>query len=76
MRLLFAVLGMSFSVSVLTIKPAFAYLDPGTGSMILQGIIGGVAAGITVISLYYQRLKLFLSQLFGKRKADSDQSSK
>ena len=24
---------------------AFAYLDPGTGSIILQGIVGAIAAG-------------------------------
>lgn len=47
--------------------PAFAYLDPGTGSMILQGLIAGVAAAATVISLYYQRFKAKLASLFGKK---------
>jgi hypothetical protein len=39
--------------------PAYAYLDPGTGSILLQGLIGGIAAGVTVISMYYQRIKAF-----------------
>lgn len=37
-------------------SPAFAYLDPGTGSMILQGIIGGVAVGAATISVYWKKL--------------------
>ena len=37
--------------------PAYAYLDPGTASILLQSIIGGIAAGFAVISLNYYRLK-------------------
>ena len=43
---------------------AYAYLDPGTGSMILQGIIGGLAAVAVVTKLYWHRLLRF----FGRRK--------
>ena len=39
--------------------PALAYLDPGTGSMILQAIIGGVAVGAATISVYWTKLKTF-----------------
>ncbi len=45
---------------------ALAYLDPGTGSMILQGLIAGVAAGATVISLYYQKLRAKFSSILAK----------
>ena len=41
--------------------PAFAYLDPGTGSMILQLVIGGVAGALVVIKLYWARFKAFVS---------------
>ena len=70
----FATLAMTISLSVLMTGPAFAYLDPGTGSMILQGIIGGIAAGITIISLYYQKLKFFFIKRFGKHQSDSNSS--
>ena len=40
---------------------AYAYLDPGTGSMILQGIIGGLAAVAVVAKLYWHRLLKFFS---------------
>ncbi len=39
--------------------PAHAYLDPGTGSMILQVILGGVAAASVALKLYWQRIKGF-----------------
>ena len=36
---------------------ALAYLDPGTGSMILQLILGGVAGVSVVMKMYWQRIK-------------------
>jgi hypothetical protein len=38
-------------------KPALAYLDPGTGSILLQIIIGGVAGLGVVGKLYWHRLR-------------------
>ncbi|MDJ0893611.1 MAG: hypothetical protein QNJ92_00600 [Alphaproteobacteria bacterium] len=37
--------------------PAFAYIDPGTGGMLLQLLLGGVAGALVVIKLYWSRLK-------------------
>ena len=36
--------------------PAHAYLDPGSGSMLLQVLLGGFAAVGVVVRLYWQRL--------------------
>jgi len=33
-----------------------AYLDPGTGSMLVQILVGGVAAAAVAIKLYWYRL--------------------
>ena len=33
-----------------------AYLDPGTGSVLLQAIVGGVAAAAVTAKLYWRRL--------------------
>ena len=46
---------------------SYAYLDPGTGSIILQAIIGFIAAALATISLYWNKLKLFLNKLFKKK---------
>jgi len=39
---------------------AYAYLDPGTGSMILQVLLGGVAGLALVGRLYWHKLLLLL----------------
>jgi hypothetical protein len=49
-------------------SPVFAYLDPGTGSMLLQGLIGGIAITLSFLSLYWQKVKAF----FVKKEVDSD----
>jgi hypothetical protein len=48
---------------------AYAYLDPGTGSMILQVLLGGVAGVMLAGKLYWQK---FLS-LFGVRRKVEDE---
>ena len=40
--------------------PAYAYLDPGTGSILVQLLLGGVAGVLVVGKLYWHRLKSFL----------------
>ena len=52
---------------------ADAYLDPGTGSMLLQVILGGVAAIGVVIKLYWHRAKVALG--LGKKKNAEDESA-
>jgi nitrate/nitrite transporter NarK len=42
---------------LLSTQNAYAYLDPGTGSMILQGLIGGIAGGMFAIRIYWGKLK-------------------
>jgi len=44
----------------------FLYIDPGSGSMLIQMLIGIAVA----IGVFFRRIKLFLSQLF-KRKDKS-----
>ena len=38
----------------------FAYLDPGSGSLIVQLLVGGVAAVGVSLKLYWQRVLSFL----------------
>jgi len=42
---------------LLIVTDAFAYLDPGTGSMLLQVILGGVAAVAVAVKLYWHKLR-------------------
>tara|TARA_B100001093_G_C26277418_1_gene779578 strand:- start:281 stop:487 length:207 start_codon:yes stop_codon:yes gene_type:complete len=50
----------TFTLIMLSIQPAFAYLDPGTGSAIMSMIIGlFVAIGIFVKNFWYKIKKFF-----------------
>ena len=50
----------SLGVLLISTSPAYAYLDPGTGSMMLQLLLGGVAALLVIVKLYWHRfLRLF-----------------
>lgn len=40
-------------------SPAYGYIDPGTGSLIIQGVIGAIAAVAITVKLYWHKLKLF-----------------
>ncbi|MEP0201353.1 MAG: hypothetical protein ABJ084_10710 [Halioglobus sp.] len=60
-RFLFIALLLSFSTT------ASAYLDPGTGSMILQGLIAGIAVAGFTIKTYWYKLRSF----FGKDQPSS-----
>ena len=59
MRKTLALIFTGFLVTVFYSAPAYAYLDPGTGSIILQLLLGGVAGGIVIFKLYWARLKSF-----------------
>ena len=57
MSLLFRRIGWAVLVGLALTQPAHAYLDPGTGSMILQALIGGVAGALVVGRLYWSKIK-------------------
>ena len=40
-------------------QAAHAYLDPASGSMILQAVIGGVAAAALAFKYYWRRILAF-----------------
>jgi len=49
---------------------AIAYLDPGTGSMLLQVILGGIAAVGVALKLFWYRIIAFLGI---KKKPENDE---
>ena len=50
-------------------ESAYAYLDPGTGSIILQGLIATIALGLSTIKLWWHRL----TGLFSRKKPEAEQ---
>lgn len=51
---------------------AHAYLDPGTGSILVQSLLAGIAGAVAVLSLYWHRVKAFFVNL---RKSSRDTPS-
>jgi hypothetical protein len=45
------------AVAVLSAQPAHAYLDSGTGSMLLQMIVATVTGGLFLVKVYWRRIK-------------------
>jgi hypothetical protein len=62
---------LATGASLVSTDSAYAYLDPGTATLLLQGIIGGVAAGLVVIKLYWRKLK----GLFGLGRAPAESAT-
>ena len=51
---------------------AHAYLDPGTGSIIIQAILGAIAAFFTSIAIYWEKVKSFFKKSFKKKKKNNN----
>lgn len=58
-----------FTIFAWSTGNAYAYLDPGLGSMLLQGLVAGIAAASVVISGYWSRIKSY----FARRRKEPDQ---
>lgn len=46
---------------------AYAYIDPGTGSYIIQVMIGGLLGGAFALKVYWKKVRAYFSKLFSKR---------
>ena len=66
MKIVFTILLLVF------VTETQAYLDPGTGSMLLQVILGGIAAVGVAIKLYWHKLRAAFGM---SRKEDPEDES-
>ena len=48
-------------------KKAYAYLDPGTGSYILQILAAGALGGLFAVKTFWRQLTTFFSNIFSRR---------
>ena len=44
---------------------SYAYIDPITGSVVIQAIIGTIVTGLFLIKTYWAKLVFFIKKLFG-----------
>jgi hypothetical protein len=62
--------GAALFVSLFCAAPACAYLDPATGSMIVQAVIAAVAAVSVFAGIFWRRLRAFFGK--GNKKDSND----
>jgi hypothetical protein len=67
MKKYFLILLLTLYFSTLT-SQAHAYLDPGTGSMMLQIVIASVVGALFSLKIFWSRIKNFFSTVFSKNK--------
>ena len=70
MKNAFIYLSCNIIAIFLIVTNAYAYLDPGTGSFILQAIIGFLAALSAGFLYYWTKVKNFFLKLFKKNNND------
>ncbi len=64
------------SILFVSVERAEAYIDPGTGSMILQATIAAIVGSAVTLKLFWQRIKIFFLHLIGKDKPNNSDIKK
>lgn len=57
-----------FSFLIISYDNAYAYIDPSTGSYILQMLLAGLLGALFVLKTYWRNLKSF----FSKKSSDDE----
>ena len=52
--------------------PAYAYLDPATGSIVLQALIGAVGTALVYYRLGMAKIRAGVSRVFGRKSGAQD----
>ncbi len=66
MRLKMAAILLAVYV-ILNPSPAYGYLDPATGSMVWQIVVGGLVAGLATVKMYWRSIRSFLARFSAGR---------
>ena len=59
----------------LSLNYTFAYLDPGSGSIILQAILAALATAGATITFYWRKIKIYFKNIFSKKKNEENKDS-
>ena len=61
-----------FIFLLLSVRHSFAYIDPGTGSMMLQLLLAAIFGALFTIKMYWYKFKQIMKKLFGRNKDDEE----
>ena len=56
-----------FFILSVSINPAYAYLDPGNASLIIQTILAFIAGAVVTMKMWYYQVINFFKKLFKKK---------
>jgi hypothetical protein len=71
MRTRVSLLFVTVAVCVLPAASAFAYLDAGTGSLLIQLAMGAFLGALLTIRLWWAKLKMLVVRIAGRREKDN-----
>ena len=59
---------MSIFLVLVLVDQSYAYIDPGTGSMLVQAVLAAIAAVSVSIGIFWHRIRSFLNRLFNRNR--------
>jgi hypothetical protein len=66
---------MALTIWTSGVNEAYAYLDPGAGSLFLQLLIGSIAGGLMAMKIYWAKITAFFSSHKQSSAAAKDEKS-
>jgi len=57
---------ISLMILTLGAMQAQAYIDPGTGSLVIQATIAVVVSSLVAIKMFWKKIKIFFAKITGK----------
>ena len=63
-----AVILISIFLVLVLVNQSYAYIDPGTGSMLVQAVLAAIAAVSVSIGIFWHRIRSFLNRLFNRNR--------
>lgn len=51
---------------------AWAYIDPATGSYILQIVLAGILGALFTLKMFWKKISMSITRLFRKNSGESD----
>lgn len=60
---------------VIVPQPAHAYLDPGTGSYIIQIAAAAIFGSLFALKMWWKQITAFISGMLGRKEKNSEKTS-
>ena len=61
------------ALGFMSLKTYVAYLDPGSGSFILQILIASLVGALFIVRVYWSKIKGFFQNIFKKERGDKEE---